>query len=369
MGNEQGTPDFEALARQYWTAWGDLLREGGGRPGVAAGFGTGSPWDAGLRAWQEGLAEWSRLAHGARGGADAALGESFAHAHAWYARMQQVAAQMAGAPQADPAGIAEAWRQALGATGENPFPEMFRQLRGQGRDGASQWIEDATPWLEAVRREAASWMGMPPVGFAREHQGRWQALARAHVDYQQAQGAWNGLMARTGEDALEAFERALSDRAARGALPTTARGLFDAWIDAAEAAWAERALSPEFREVHGALVAAQMKLRAGVQREVEEMAAHWGMPTRTEVDATHRKVAQLEREVRRLKDALAGRGEPAAARPAARKAGATPAKPPGGKASAAPGKARPAAAKAKKASMPAGGTSGKTTMPAKPRKG
>lgn len=27
MGSEQGTPDFEALARQYWTAWGDLLRE------------------------------------------------------------------------------------------------------------------------------------------------------------------------------------------------------------------------------------------------------------------------------------------------------------------------------------------------------
>lgn len=364
MGSEQGIPDFEALARQYWTAWGDLLREGGAAPGAgrAAGLGAGSPWDAGLRAWQQGLAEWSRLAHGARGGADAALGESFAHAHAWYARMQQVAAQMAGAPQADAAGIAEAWRQALGATGENPFPEMFRHLRGQGRDGVSQWIEDATPWLEAVRREAASWLGMPPVGFAREHQDRWQRLARAHVEYQQAQGAWNGLMARTGEDALEAFEQALADRVAEGALPTTARGLFDLWIDAAETAWAERALSTEFREVHGALVAAQMTLRAGVQREVEEMAAHWGMPTRTEVDATHRKVAQLEREVRRLKDALATRAAPTARKPAARKAGATTAKPGAAKSPAA--KAKPAG-KRKKPSTPGGGTSTTT----KPRKG
>jgi class III poly(R)-hydroxyalkanoic acid synthase PhaE subunit len=329
---------------------------------MGAGFGTGSPWDAGLRAWQQGLAEWSRLAHGARGGADAALGESFAHAHAWYARMQQVAAQMAGAPQADPAGIAEAWRQALGATGENPFPEMFRQLRGQGRDGVSQWIEDATPWLETVRREAASWLGMPPVGFAREHQDRWQRLARAHVDYQQANGAWNGLMARTGEDALEAFEQALSDRADKGALPSTARGLFDLWIDSAESAWADRALSPEFREVHGALVAAQMTLRAGVQREVEEMAAHWGMPTRSEVDATHRKVAQLEREVRRLKDALAGRGAPPAAKPAARKADAPASKPDTGKSSAASKGKSPA--KSKKPSKSAG----TAAKPAKPKK-
>jgi class III poly(R)-hydroxyalkanoic acid synthase PhaE subunit len=330
---------------------------------MGPGMGAGSPWDAGLRAWQQGLAEWSRLAHGARGGADAALGESFANAHAWYARMQQVAAQMAGAPQADPAGIAEAWRQALGATGENPFPEMFRQLRGQGRDGVSQWIEDATPWLEAVRREAASWLGMPPVGFAREHQDRWQRLARAHVDYQQAQGAWNGLMARTGEDALEAFEQALVERTAKGALPTTARGLFDLWIDAAETAWAERALSPEFREVHGTLVNAQMALRAGVQREVEEMAAHWGMPTRTEVDATHRKVAQLEREVRRLKDALAGRDAPAAAKPAARKAEAPPSASGAGKSPPA-SKAKPPA-KSKKPSTSAGG---KTAKPAKPKK-
>lgn len=302
MGSEQGTPDFEALARQYWTAWGDLLREQGASPGTV---------DAGLKAWQQGLAEWGRLAHGARADADAAVGRFTGQAHEWYARMQQVAAQLAGQPGTDASQVAQAWRRALGAAGENPFPELFRHLRGQGRDGLSQWIEDASPWLESLRSEGASWLGLPAFGFAREHQERWQRLAQAHLDYQQRLGAWNGLMGRAGQAALEAFEALLEARARDGRMPDTARGLFDLWIDAAEQAWADIALSPEFREVHGALVDAQMRLRAALQRETEQVAAQLGMPTRTEVDAAHRKITELQRELRRLRDMLAT-GAPAA---------------------------------------------------------
>lgn len=311
MGSDQGTPDFEALARQYWTAWGDLLREQGASPG---------PADAGLKAWQQGLAEWGRLAQGARADADAAVGRFTGQAHEWYARMQQVAAQLAGQPGVDAPQVAEAWRRALGAAGDNPFPELFRHLRGQGRDGLSQWIEDAGPWLQSLRSEGASWLGLPAFGFAREHQERLQRLAQAHVDYQQRLGAWNGLMGWTGQAALEAFERMLGQRAREGRMPDTARGLFDLWIDAAEQAWTDAALSPEFREVHGALVDAQMRLRAGLQREAEQVAAQLGMPTRTEVDAAHRKIVELQRELRRLRDTLAAGASAAQTAPSAAKA-------------------------------------------------
>lgn len=345
MGSEQGTPDFEALARQYWTAWGDLLREQGASPG---------PVDAGLKAWQQGLAEWGRLAHGARKDADAAVGRFTGQAHEWYARMQQVAAQLAGQPGVEAPQVAEAWRRALGAAGDNPFPELFRHLRGQGRDGLSQWIEDATPWLESVRSEGASWLGLPAFGFAREHQERWQRLAQAHVDYQQRLGAYNGLMGRAGQAALEGFEGLLEQRAKEGRMPDTARGLFDLWIDAAEQAWAEIALSPEFREVHGALVDAQMRLRGGLQREAEQVAAQLGMPTRTEVDAAHRKITELQRELRRLRDMLAAGASvaPAAASSGQAASGSrrkVAAK--GGKASP-KARAKPAPAKARKPAAP-----------------
>jgi polyhydroxyalkanoate synthase subunit PhaE len=352
MGSEQGTPDFEALARQYWTAWGDLLREQGASPG---------PVDAGLKAWQQGLADWGRLAHGARADADVAVGRFTGQAHEWYGRMQQVAAQLAGQTGVDAPQVAEAWRRALGAAGDNPFPELFRHLRGQGRDGLSQWIEDATPWLESVRSEGASWLGLPAFGFAREHQERRQRLMQAHVDFQQRLGAWNGLMGRAGQAALETFEGLLEQSARDGRMPDTARGLFDLWIDAAEQSWADIALSPEFREVHGALADAQMRLRGGLQREAEQVATQLGMPTRTEVDAAHRKITELQRELRRLRDLVAaGASGPQTAPSVGRAASGSPpdvaAK--GGKATPkarakpAPGKARkPDASPAKKKSV------------------
>jgi hypothetical protein len=77
------------------------------------------------------------------------------------------------------------------------------------------------------------------------------------------------------------------------------------------------------------MVNAQMRLRAGVQKEVELAGAMFGMPTRTEVDAAHRKIAELERALRRMRDAkpdAAPRPPPPAAnassKPAAKKAAA-----------------------------------------------
>jgi class III poly(R)-hydroxyalkanoic acid synthase PhaE subunit len=182
---------------------------------------------------------------------------------------------------------------------------MFRAMRGQGQQGLEQWIEDASPYLDAWKREGTSWLGLPAFGFAREQQERWQALAQAQLEYQERTNAYNALMFKAAQRAYEVFESKLAERSEPGRQLQSARALFDLWIDAAEEAYAEIALSPEFRKVYGALVNAQMRVRAGVQKEVEQASGMFGMPTRTEVDAAHRKIAQLERELRRLRDAVA----------------------------------------------------------------
>jgi class III poly(R)-hydroxyalkanoic acid synthase PhaE subunit len=314
MANTQGTGDFEALARQYWNAWGDAMRRGS----------VGAHTDAtGIPGWQDAIDWWSQLAHGGRSGANAAVERFNAQARDWYGQMQQLAAQFAGR-DAGAADIAAAWKRALGAVGENPFPEMFRALRGPGAEGLDRWVEDATPWLEAVRREGASWLGLPAFGIGREHQERLQRLAQAQLDYQQRNAAYNALMFKALQRAYEVFESKLAEREEPGRQLASARALFDLWIDAAEEAYADIALSPEFREVYGALVNAQMRLRQGVQREVEQACEQLGMPTRGEVDAAHRKIAELERALRRMRDAApaatrAGSAKPAAAKPAAAK--------------------------------------------------
>ena len=50
---------------------------------------------------------------------------------------------------------------------------------------------------------------------------------------------------------------------------------------------------------------AQMRLRAGLQREVEQMSERIGLPTRSEMDAAHRRIAELERSLRRLQAQVA----------------------------------------------------------------
>jgi class III poly(R)-hydroxyalkanoic acid synthase PhaE subunit len=282
--------DFESLARQYWAAWGEALRAGA------------APAAPGMPDWKDAVDWWSRLAHGGRIEANDAVERFNRHARDWYGRMQQLAAQFAG-HDASAADIAAEWKRALGASGENPFPEMFRALRGNGARGLEQWMEDASPWLDAMRREAGGWLGLPAFGLGREHQERLQKLAQAQVELQQRESAYNALMLKSLQRAYELFESKLAACEEPGRQLKSARALFDLWIDAAEEAYADIALSPEFREAYGALVNAQMRLRDGVQKEVERAGAVFGMPTRTEVDAAHRRIAELERALRRMRDA------------------------------------------------------------------
>lgn len=285
-----GAEDFEALARRYWGAWGDAMR------GAAPGAGV-----AGAQAWHDAIDGWTQSAYGQRAEVNDALGRFNGQARHWFGQMQQVAAQFAG-QDADAAGIARAWQQALGAAGENPFPEMFRSMRGHGLQGLEQWIEDASPYLGAFRDESSRWLKMPAFGVAREHQERAQRLAEAQLDVQQQTSAYSALMHKASQSAYEIFESKLAEREEQGRQIDSSRALFDLWIDAAEEAYAEIALSPEFREVYGKLVNAQMRLRAGIQREVEQLSALFGMPTRSELDGAHRKIVALERAMRRLCD-------------------------------------------------------------------
>lgn len=330
--------DFESLARRYWAAWGDALRSA--VPGVGAIPGMGGPQvpPLGAEAWQESLDWWTRLAHGGRTEANDALGHFNRQARHWYARMQEVAARFAG-QEASAVDVARAWKEALGASGENPFPEMLRSLRGHGLQGLEQWIEDASPWLDSMRDEGLSWLRMPAFGAGREHQERLQQLGVHMVEYQQASSAYAALMAKAQQEAFAIFENRLIDHEEPGRQLQSGRALFDLWIDAAEEAYAEIALSPEFRDVYGKLVNAQMRVRGGVQRMVEDACAQLGMPTRSELDGAHRKLAQLEREVRRLRDAAARAVPVRPLEPAAATAAPRPA------AAAAPGKATKKATK------------------------
>lgn len=309
-----GFDDFEQLARQYWGAWGEAMRK------------NATPAQPAMPGWNDALGWWSQLAKGAAAGNPAsgvedAVNRFQSQAQHWFGQMQQLAAQFAGNP-AQPSDIAATWQRMLGANGTNAFADMFKGMSGPGQHGVDEWMQQMAPMLQSMQRDGRSWLGLPAFGFAREHQERWQHLAQAQLDYQEKSNAYNALMAEATQLAFRRFEEKLAERSEPGRQLGSARALFDLWIDAAEDAYAEIALSPRFRETYGEFLNAQMKVRAGLQREVEQYCNQIGIPTRTEIDAAHRKIVQLERELRRMRDALHERSEPAASTVSAAKPGA-----------------------------------------------
>ncbi len=335
-GEGERMDDFENWSRQYWNAWGDALR--------AAAPATAAP---GMPGWNDAMNWWSQLAKGGMPQGDEAVSRFNSQAQGWFGQMQKLAAQFAGR-NASAADIASAWKQALGGHGANPFADMLGMMPGSGQTDPSQWFAQAAPWLQQQPWQARGreWLGLPAFGFAREHQERWQQLAQAQLDMQEQSQAYQTLLAEAGQDAFVRFERKLAQRSEPGRQLESVRALFDLWIDAAEEAYADVALSPRFRDAYAALVNSQMTLRGRLQKEVEQASAQWGMPTRTELDSAHRKIVQLERELRRLRDAVqqsasrGSRAEPAAdpqakAKPAKRPARAV-AKPASTTAKAAP---------------------------------
>jgi class III poly(R)-hydroxyalkanoic acid synthase PhaE subunit len=296
--------DFESLAKQYWSAWSELAR-------------TPTGGSESLPGWKEGLAWWSQIAgQGAGGDANAAIERMNAQAGQWFGSMQQLAANFAG-KEANPAQIVKQWSESLAGAGGNPVADMFKRMSGADAHGLDAWFAQVAPMLVGWKGEAKSLLGLPTFGLGREQQERTQHLMQAQLDYQERSEAYNGQLASAGKLAFERFEKKLEERSEPGRQIESARALFDVWIDAAEEAWAEVASGAEYRGVYGQFVNAQMRLRAAVQTEIEQSANLLGLPTRSELNASHRKVAALERELRALRQQVEARVSPVVRSPQA----------------------------------------------------
>ncbi|HEX5354559.1 MAG TPA: class III poly(R)-hydroxyalkanoic acid synthase subunit PhaE [Rhodanobacteraceae bacterium] len=290
--------DWQSLSRQYWDAWADATRKA---------FGAESGPEAGGKMWHEGLEQWSRMfdANKAQDAQSEVVERLLAGARSYFALLQKLAEQGASG-KADPQAWTDMVRESFNFPGadaslfDNPVARALRELAGHGAKGFEQMMEAMQPAM----REARALLDIPAFGYAREHQEHYQQMAKAWLDYQHETNRYNALIARASRRAFEVFEDKLAERGEPGRQVDSVRGLYDLWVDAAEDAYAEIALSDEFREVYGALVNAQMRVRQNVQREVERVAVDLGMPTRTEIDSMGKRLHALHRDAKNHAETL-----------------------------------------------------------------
>jgi class III poly(R)-hydroxyalkanoic acid synthase PhaE subunit len=282
--------DWQALQKQYWSAWTDATKQSMGQPPAA-----GTPW-------HEGLEQWSRMF--ADSGKQSETAERLmGSAKNYVALMQSMVSAATGKNiGADPM---QAWSEALRngfnmpgidpSMFNNPMAGMLQGIRGEGARGFTELSQGFAPFLAQARQEGMSWLQAPAFGYAREHQEHYQKMMAAFVEYQEAMKQYNALILKSSARSFEIFEGKLAERAEPGRQIDSLRGLYDVWVDAAEEAYAEIALSEEFRKVYGDVVNTQMRVRSQIQAEVERVGVDLGMPTRTELNSVHKRLHEMRR--------------------------------------------------------------------------
>ncbi|WP_266168166.1 poly(R)-hydroxyalkanoic acid synthase subunit PhaE [Dyella subtropica] len=217
------------------------------------------------------------------------------------------------------------WQQSLRQLftgGSQPFAQAFAGIDNASAQGfAQQW----QAWLQAVQPNG---FGVPPHGFGdlpgmgdipafgytRERQMQQQMLADAMREYAETSARYQSLILRANAQGFEQLQEKLSKHMEPGRQVESLKALYDLWVDAAEEAYAEIALSDEFREAYGAMVNAQMRVRKLQQEQLEALCRELGMPTRSEVSALGKRVQELRREMRATTTAPAANDEVSALR-------------------------------------------------------
>jgi class III poly(R)-hydroxyalkanoic acid synthase PhaE subunit len=187
------------------------------------------------------------------------------------------------------------WRRVYSACSAMPG-DMAKALRGFGAPGESP--ESALQRLFAT----------PSLGYTREWQEDTQRWQQRWLEHSQAAREYGSVLAGITAKAAESLCKKLLDLAGEGKTPETLRAFYDLWVDCGEQAYAETAVTPEFTKAQARLVNTLMALKRQEQDMVDEALSALNMPTRKELDTSHRRIHQLQRQVWRLQEQLEGAG-------------------------------------------------------------
>ncbi len=263
--------DYQLLAQQSWDAWTRQFQQTPATnpfappPAPAAGNETLERTLAGMK----GYVDWMQAGIAGGGGATP-VGD-------WQQQLQQM---FGGAAQ--------------------PFSQAFGSIDSAS---AESFTRQSQTWWKAVQHggfgEVPGMQGATPAfGLNREQQMQQQALAAALLASLQASARYQELIQRANAQGVQRLQDKLAEHAEPGRQIDSMKGLYDLWVDASEEAYADIALSDEFRDVYGEMVNTQMRARQLQQEQTERLCRELGVPTRSEVSSLGERLQALRREFR-----------------------------------------------------------------------
>ncbi len=190
------------------------------------------------------------------------------------------------AGQAGSAGPSAAGMQPQLAALQESFTAGLKQLYGQAMPGA-----DAL----------ASWQGMAALGPGRERMEQQARLQNAALRFQQALQRHGQLLSKVSSAAVARMTEQLTKREAP---VSSLRAVHNLWVECGEQAFAAAAHGAEFAAAQAELNTALVELRAEQQKQIEDWARAFDLPTRSEVNTINERLTTLRQRMRELEEEL-----------------------------------------------------------------
>jgi len=284
--------DYQSLAQQSWDAWTRQLQQQQPAPSPMS-----NPFFTAPTATFSSNDTLERSLSGLKGFFD------------W---MQAAAAS--GQVSAQPGDWRQQLQQMFGSSNP-PFAQAFAGIDSAGAEGFGQQWQS---WMQVMQNSP---MGefpcaqgpTPAFGLNREQQMQQQAMAAALMESLQASARYQALIQRANSDGMERLQNKLAEHAEPGRQIDSLKGLYNLWVDAAEEAYAEIALSDEFRDAYAQMINTQMRVRHMQQQQTEQLCRQLGVPKRSDVDALGERLQAMRRELASLKAQIAKRVHPVTA--------------------------------------------------------
>jgi polyhydroxyalkanoate synthase subunit PhaE len=266
--------DYQALAQQSWDSWTRYLQQ---QAVPSTPFGAGA-------------------AFGSAGTGDDLMARSMAALKGYSDWLQGAVSSGLGQAPSD-------WQQSLqnlfSTLGGQPFAQAFASIDSEAAKSFAQlwqsWMSSGAAGAPGMKFDVEH---MAAFGYTRERQRLQQALAAAMQDYTEWAGKYQSLIQRANTEGFERLQAKLVELTDSARQIESLKALYDLWVDAAEEAYGQIALSEEFRHAYGEMVNAQGRVRQLQQQQLDGLCRDMGLPTRSEFTALGKRVHELRREVR-----------------------------------------------------------------------
>lgn len=311
------------MQRKYWEAWSGLARPMAGTKPDSAAEAAASPWSQSLdlwakmmapamsedsRSWMEkvlamnkgylqmGEALFKAVSAGQESGRD--FGQWWNTVSQSLTKLQEQVASGFGATKDPWGGFAtlwglpmDTWKRLASACSVMPgdMEKAFRDIA----------VSD-----DALASLVGHWLSTPTLGYTRESQEETQRLGQLWMEHGQAVQAYTAVLSRVVVRAGELLREKMLAKLGKGESFDSLRACYDLWVDCGEEAYAELSVSADYTRAQAKLTNSLMAVKRQEQKMVDEVLGALNMPTRRELDTSHRRLHRLQRSVWRMQQAI-----------------------------------------------------------------